>query len=185
MYYSNCYQDIRMMFWDGKDQNNNLLSLNRDGIEYALKRALKDYTPRTGNNSNSNVSASVKNIFSALSQEFVNRFVTFFQENPKNEKDYDKWHNEMCQLFIRCIESKNIRKKETYGKAQKIVNMTMKTILCLEGSEEKYNAKYFEHCHMPLDSFTIEWFRSNVRKALEAEGVSCAYPHMDVTILNK
>jgi len=26
---------------------------------------------------------------------------------------------------------------------------------------------------------------TEIRKALEAEGVSCAYPHMDVTILNK
>ena len=31
----------------------------------------------------------------------------------------------------------------------------------------------------------LKGITTEIRKALEAEGVSCAYPHMDVTILNK
>ncbi|MFR2492079.1 MAG: hypothetical protein ACLS9B_16425 [Coprococcus comes] len=34
--------------------------------------------------------------------------------------------------------------------------MTFKYIYCLKGAEEK--EKYFEFCHMPLDSITLEWF---------------------------
>lgn len=38
----------------------------------------------------------------------------------------------------------------------------------------------------PADFWSVKFdLITEIRKALEAEGVSCAYPHMDVTILNK
>ncbi len=53
----------------------------------------------------------------------------------------------------------------TYGQAQKIINMAFKYLYCIyhkcEKREEykKRFAKKFDDCHMPLDSFSLEWFK--------------------------
>lgn len=164
MNYSNNYETIRNMFWDGKDEHGNLRYLNMDGISYALSRALKDYTSRTSKKNDSEIVASVKNMMAAL-PEFIDRFIEYFSDTSEyksSSKNYDAWHHEMCELFIRCITTANIRQTVTYGKAQKIVNMTMKTIFCLEGAKAYNDRKYFAYCHMPLDSILLDWFRKYV-----------------------
>ena len=71
-------------------------------------------------------------------------------------QDFDKWHHETCELF--CEELKNSGYSDvTYGHAQKVINMAMKYLCCLN-----YSGQYkgiFNCCHMPLDSFTLEWFK--------------------------
>lgn len=45
----------------------------------------------------------------------------------------------------------------TYGQAQKIINMAFKYLYCCRhdsAMEERFKA-----CHMPLDSFSLEWFK--------------------------
>ena len=66
----------------------------------------------------------------------------------------------MCEEFLAVIEPK-YQGGLKYGKAQKIVNMTFKNAYCLQHNEIKEDQfeKYFEHCHMPLDSITLEWFK--------------------------
>ena len=48
-----------------------------------------------------------------------------------------------------------------YGKAQKIVNMTLKGCYCLKGARQK--EEYFTYCHMALDSFTLAWYNRNAQ----------------------
>ena len=161
MNYSNQYEVVRKMFWDGKDESGHQHYLDRNGITYALERALKDYTSRTDKKHESEGIASVKNMTAALT-EFIDRLVDFFSKVPLSASEYDQWHHAMCELFIQCITTSNIRKNVTYGKAQKIVNMTMKTIFCLEGAKEYNDRNYFAYCHMPLDSILLDWFRKYV-----------------------
>lgn len=130
MNYSNQYDVVRNMFWDGKDGSGNQCYLDRDGITYALGRALKDYTSRTDKKQESESIASVKNMTAALTA-FIDRFVKYFSKDPLSPAAYDQWHHAMCELFIQCITTSNIRQTVTYGKAQKIVNMTMKSIFAL------------------------------------------------------
>ena len=162
--YSSEYKVVRKMFWDGKDEAGNQYYLNRDGVALALSRALKDYTSRTSKKKDSEIIASVKNMMAAL-PAFIDRFMEYFSDDSEHKTSpskYDKWHHEMCELFIKCITTANIRQTVTYGKAQKIVNMTMKTIFCLEGAEAYNDRKYFAYCHMPLDSILLDWFRKYV-----------------------
>lgn len=159
MSYSKDYDHIRNMFWNGED-----LSLDCTGIEKSLRRALIDYTSRTQPKLAGNSDASVSNMFNALAPNFVDKFCEYFSKSPKKQSEYDEWHHEMCKMFIAKIEAAKIKVPETYGKAQKIVNMTMKTIYCLDGAKEKDEEGYFDYCHMPLDSITIEWFRNKLAK---------------------
>jgi hypothetical protein len=170
--YSKKYKDVRAMFWDGKDDKDKSRQyrFDRDGIIYSLGRALKDYTSRTNEKQSSDKTASVENMIAALTKgtkrsavSFVERLEQYFNDTPQSsERAFDEWHHEMCNLFSDSIKEANIRSVVPYGKAQKIVNMAMKTIYCLEGAEEKNSAGYFTYCHMPLDSIILEWFRRYV-----------------------
>ena len=48
----------------------------------------------------------------------------------------------------------------TIGQAQKILNMAFKYLYCCEDIRSKYE-KHFTYCHMPLDSFTLNWYKKN------------------------
>ncbi len=76
---------------------------------------------------------------------------------PLTEEEFDKVHNELCQLWCKEFKSLEDGKLGTYGKAQKIVNMSFKYLYCREDAENYRD--YFKYCHMPLDSFTLEWFK--------------------------
>lgn len=87
--------------------------------------------------------------FKYIANEIYNIF-----KNPEN--NFREQHNQIC------INLNNELKKLgyddiSYGKAQKIINMTFKYLYCLKNTE-KYE-KIFQNCHMPLDSFTLEWCR--------------------------
>lgn len=88
------------------------------------------------------------------------RFDAWFKENPSRDK-FDTWHQETCNWVIGFLKEYYVTEDCTYGKAQKIVNMSFKNLYALcakKGIEEQYS-KYFNHCHVPLDSFTLEWFK--------------------------
>ncbi len=159
MSYSTSYMNIRNMFWDGGG-----FELNRSGIKASLRRALRDYTSRTQAKILGANDTSVENLFNALDPCFTDEIEKYFNSPVKSQDEYDVWHHEMCNIFIDRIEKSGIKNTETYGKAQKIVNMTMKTVFCLDGAEIYDNQGYFKHCHIPLDSITIEWFRNKLAK---------------------
>ena len=50
--------------------------------------------------------------------------------------------------------------KITYGKAQKIVNMTMKQLYCFDNAPT-YKNSVFQYCHIPIDSVILEFFDLN------------------------
>lgn len=166
--YSNSYENIRMMFWNGtekaKDWSIIKYKLDQAGIEHSIWRALRDYTARTEERKDEDSSASADTMLKAI-PKFVEAMKNYFNDPVKeSETEYDSWHHTMCELFIEEIKENKIRSNVKYGKAQKIVNMSIKTIFCLNGAEEKSSKGYFKFCHMPLDSITLNWFRNYVAK---------------------
>lgn len=160
--YSTKRTDIIGDFWeDGKKFNKDL-----DGIEDAIKRALNDLTARTLEK-DENVSTYPKSIddkFNKLKNVgFVQKFKDYFANSIIfNENDFDKWHEEACNLVTKALGC--YYKNWEYGKSQKIVNMTFKYIYCL--SWNNVNRDLFEYCHMPLDSYTLEWIYRVVFKTV-------------------
>ena len=98
---------------------------------------------------------------------FLDRFVTYFNENARNQAEFDTWHHETCELFLDVLNGEGdflaytkVYTSLQYGKAQKIVNMMFKHLYCLNGADAY--AAHFEHCHMVLDNFTLEWFKQDL-----------------------
>lgn len=92
------------------------------------------------------------------------------EKAPLTEEEFDQIHDELCQLWCKEFESLGDGKLGTYGKAQKIVNMSFKYLYCCDNAENYRD--YFKYCHMPLDSFTLEWFKRE-RYPLSKERYRC------------
>lgn len=169
-------ESLKIKFWDGKYAENEKKSskqfyFDEEGIKVAIKRALGDFTDRTekltpesgvkslGVEEKFKLLCGTGNISTNIPAEgsFVKKFIDYFFEKPfefKEQKDFDNWHHDMCELFLRTLE-KRYQGGLHYGKAQKIVNMTFKNAYCLKGSRNL--DEYYKWCHMPLDSITLEW----------------------------
>ena len=70
--------------------------------------------------------------------------------------DFDLAHSVWCHAFINDIKKYNGGIQITYGKAQKVINMTFKYLYCCNGIDKHYIER-FRPCHMPLDGFTVAW----------------------------
>lgn len=167
MSYSNEYEHIRRMFWDGTEPDAQsgfvCYELNREGIKHSLFRALKDFTPRTEKKASDEPVASTRIMLAELENKgFLDELHNYFLVSSIQQTEFDQWHHKMCLKFIKILTDAGIRKTISYGKAQKIVNMTMKTIYCLNGVAPYAEKHYFDYCHMPLDSYILEWFRIRI-----------------------
>ncbi len=94
-------------------------------------------------------------------KEIKEKFINYFNNNSayKNENDFNDFHKKLCRVWTDNLQGD----LGTVGKAQKIVNMTFKYLYCCKKVQEDESLKeYFKFCHMPLDSFTLEWlYRKN------------------------
>lgn len=91
---------------------------------------------------------------------FYYLFPTSKSQPPAIPEKFDYFHNDMCTTWSECFSHSSFSSLKAYGKAQKIVNMTFKYLYCYTDTALK---GFFEHCHMPLDSFTLEWFKREMR----------------------
>ena len=97
-------------------------------------------------------------IFAWLADEFY----TYFQGGCN---DFNDWHETICDEFLNRFKpilneyGYDAEKSLKYGKAQKIVNMTFKYLLCFDDAEN-YGEK-FDVCHMPIDSYILNWYNDS------------------------
>lgn len=173
----NCTHDnLVKLFWNGENAKGERLELNEKGVKYALLLALKDFTPRTEKRIGKDPFGAEEMLEELeKSKSYSKKFLKFFEDSEKDEEEFDNWHKDRCRDFFDVFKFKYENFNENnnkYGKAQKVINMTFKYIYCLKGAEKK--EKYFEFCHMPLDSITLEWFyrlgEKGVKINVEIEG---------------
>lgn len=166
---------------------------NEDGYEIAIKRAVRDLTVRT---LTPKEEKSSENLLNALidrgnPDSLLCRIKDYFEKDPYETAElFDEWHRKICageyendnNGLLKLIGTYYKNKDGSdvcYGKAQKILNMTLKGCYCLDNSENYEN--HFEYCHMPLDFFTLEWFYRDVCKwfnGLEGSGENIKKEHI-------
>ena len=132
---------------------------NSEGGSRAINSAFKDFSSRTLKKLKTDAEIDGNKRKDAL-EKLKKEFFNYFNETEKKKKEFDEWHAKICNEFI---TNYNVALGKDYehikfGKAQKIVNMTFKYLYCYNNVEEKY----FQYCHMPLDSYTLNWYKKNV-----------------------
>lgn len=82
----------------------------------------------------------------------------------KDQAEFDRWHKKVCDMFIiefnSAARSASADIRGTYGRAQKVINMTFKYLACSDISERYKDALKF--CHMTLDGYTLDWYKNEI-----------------------
>lgn len=172
MKYSAEHFEITKRFWDGTQKVKDTdidgkevqriiqLEFNEAGKKASIERAVVDLMART---------LTPTGVEGKFSEDVVDPLLKeldkwFIPRDQITEESFDKWHANACDVVLGILRKFYYNDKDQnpvqYGKAQKIVNMTMKELYCLPGSE-KYE-KHFAYCHIALDSFTLEWIQRNI-----------------------
>lgn len=73
--------------------------------------------------------------------------------SPLHISDFDAWHEALAAELI-SRWNRVTAGFGTVGKAQKVINMAFKYLSCIS---HDYDA-LLPHCHMTLDSYTLEWY---------------------------
>lgn len=133
-------------------------TIQEAAIRAAVLRAYND-AKRTMHGINSAHREEAKD---KIIKEIADYFSMEKPEPPENAESFDKIHQSICKAWMEVFRDSSLG---TYGKAQKVVNMAFKYLYCYAYGDESLE-DYFRFCHMPLDSFTLEWFKRNVAKNL-------------------
>lgn len=144
---------------------------DENGGKKAINAAFKDFTSRTLRKIDPDVNVSVDEELRKEALKYLSaKFEEYFKAPEKNRKDFNTWHEQCCKEFQtkynKALEGKYHKIK--YGKAQKIVNMTFKYLFCYVDADSYIG--HFQYCHMPLDSFTLTWYRREAKKCLQQKG---------------
>ncbi len=83
------------------------------------------------------------------------------------QEDFDEWHkntcNEYCVALNTFAVSRGFSFILTYGRAQKVLNMTFKYLYCTS-AYKAYVEKIIPFLHMTLDGYTLRWYKEVVVK---------------------
>lgn len=155
---NNRREALKVIF-DDYFKNEKQLTVAEDDIKRIVKEyAYRDMTPRTIKGL---TSEKINDALENLAQK-VFKYISSSETYSKER--FDEWHETTCEEFVEDCQNAldfDIGKKITAGKAQKILNMTMKYVFCC--LEEEQDVDKFKWCHMTLDHFTLEnWFSNDV-----------------------
>lgn len=135
-----------------------------EDVKESVRHAFRDLTVRTMKKSNAyqNVVISLDDMASEACKGPFELSSLILQLTGKRltAEAFDTWHKNTCDQAVEFLKEYYVPEDCSYGKAQKIVNMSLKNLyaLCVvKGIEDQY-ASLFRYCHVPLDSFTLEWF---------------------------
>ncbi len=147
---SDNFEIVRSAFEYTKRIDAYSIESKEDYYEIVSGPAYTDMTPRTIKDSKK---ADVKDAL----EQLANDIYKYIHSNKNYSiTEFNAWHNKTCSGFLEKYKEKSgIEIK--YGKAQKILNMSMKYLYCFHDSQAKYSRKFL-NCHMPLDNYTMEWF---------------------------
>lgn len=129
-----------------------------DILEYAVNKAYIDMQPRTIKGHEIIKTAKLRN-------DLADRFCKYFNNPaPSTESDFDKIHLDFCDFFLTGLNKIFASTPQEFGKAQKVINMAFKYLYCFDNATSYL--PYFTYCHMPIDSYTLNWCFDNFAKKL-------------------
>ena len=142
--------------------NKNLSLVNVNDVLYAVKNAYRAMQPRTFDKIKAD--AQINDLLKDnLLMDIAKEFVSYFNSSIKNVHDFDVWHEKLCVGIItklnNLLQVSNYNTSgATYGKAQKIVNVTFKNLSLFDDAHLYKN--HFTFCHFIIDGANLEWYNS-------------------------
>lgn len=104
------------------------------------------------------------NTFDEFKAELFSKII-----NDNNGEDFKKNYSNLMDEMKKAIKSAfadNLQNDDiTIGILQKIVSMTLKYAYCYYFNCNEEIESHFQYCYMPLDGFTLQWFKDNVEQS--------------------
>ena len=124
----------------------------------------KDRTVRAAlDNAYSDMSRRQNGHTPELKETCIDYLVEIFS-NPLEISDFDAWHQALCTELIDRWNDE-VAGFGTVGKAQKVINMAFKYLACISPDYDML----LPHCHMTLDSYTLDWYEAIVKPWAKAQ----------------
>ena len=128
---------------------------NSQELEYSIAKAHTDMSRRASGHTPIIQNESV----SWLKERFI--FDSPFKYTSLS--DFDNWHQTICIDYCNHMNSKGFSFIMTYGRAQKVLNMTFKYLYCTS-AYKAHVEKIIPFLHMTLDGYTLRWYKEVVIK---------------------
>lgn len=136
----------------------------QDILKYAVNKAYIDMQPRTIKGHNISLTEPLR-------KKLADRFCDYFKDPaPSTESDFDKIHSKFCGDFLTELNKIFTSAPQEFGKAQKVINMAFKYLYCFD--DAPLYPDHFKHCHMPIDSYTLNWCFDNFAKKFYKKAIS-------------
>ena len=132
-----------------------------DDIKFAVTKAYHDLMLRTIPGHNYTVQNECIPWLTCEIEKFIKKEI-------KTKKEYNAEHEKLCNGFLAMLNSQLKdagASQQLFGKAQKVVNMSLKYLYCF--CDHQDYMKLFTFAHMPLDTYTLNWYYSNSSKDWE------------------
>ncbi|MBQ2793870.1 MAG: hypothetical protein IJF05_04150 [Clostridia bacterium] len=124
-------------------------------LEFAIAKAHTDMSKRANGHKPAIQTESV----SWLKKRFLSDSPFKYTSLP----DFNNWHHTTCVDYCNHMNSKGFDFLMTYGRAQKILNMTFKYLYCTSAYKALVE-KIIPFLHMTLDGYTLRWYKEVVVK---------------------
>ncbi len=142
---SSDHETLRNIFAISRKDNTGSINELDDYKKIVSGPAYQDFTPR-------NIKGVTKKTVQKVLDDLAKKVFEYIHNNSES---FDAWHEKTCYWFIDEYNKASGASIKA-GKAQKIINMSFKYLFCLRDATNY--ADSFKECHMPLDSYTIDWF---------------------------
>ena len=133
--------------------------LTKENTSIALSKALIDALSQAGRR----LKIDYKSVRDDLLKDFIDYYLKFASDKKNIViNDFNKDFNNLISKFIN--KMKELKKEEfaAFGFAQKFISMSFKYMYCFDDSKRGN----FKFCKLPLDKYTISWYRQNGDKEL-------------------
>ena len=106
--------------------------------------------------------------YKPVEEKFYLSFSDVFKDVAEGKKlivsnnDFKILFSDLKERFFDVLKENNLEPLATFGFAQKFISMSFKYIYCFNGSKKEN----FKFCYLPLDQYTINWYKQYGSKRL-------------------
>ena len=127
--------------------------LDSSNVDQCLKYALDDALRENARSKKEQYKDSKEKIISNFTDDFIK--VANGGNKISNERDFEELFDELAKKFSTVLKDQKLESLSKIGFAQKFINMSFKYLYCFEECD-KNNLRF---CHLPLDKYTINWYK--------------------------
>ena len=128
--------------------------LNSSNVDQCLKYALDDALRQNARSKKEQYKDLKEKIISNFTDDFIK--VANGGHKISNELAFEKLFDELEKKFSTVLKDQKLKSLSKIGFAQKFINMSFKYLYCFEECD-KNNLRF---CHLPLDKYTINWYKT-------------------------